>query len=361
MLVFPVAQAVSGSGLNGGGTTSDRLATVGAIAAFAAVYAWYWLRVLPHGAAAGYRLAITGMLVIIGISLLSTIGTDAYQGIAYMLIYVAVVAAFWNDWKVGVIWCLALGLSVAGIFLVFRPGQPPDVTPVILVTLVGLGMVGVRRMINTIEELRSAQDELSRLAVGEERMRFARDLHDLLGHGLSTIVLKSEVARNMIDRDPKRAGAELADIEVVARQSLRDVRAAVAGYRQTSLNSELRGAREMLESAGISVRWERQAGDLPADTDTVLAWAVREGATNVLRHSGAHELVVRVARDNRSAYLEMIDDGRGRLDPDAAPGNGLAGLGERVAAVGGQLRAEQLAGKGFRLSVQVPVNGSAQP
>ena len=349
MLAYPISQALSGSP-----AYPNPWAVIAVIGGFALVYTWFWLRVAYGGSRVGFAIAIGAMLAIILVSILGS-GGSAATGISYMLIYVAVSAAIWSEWKTGIAWCIGLGLATVAIGIVFSPNHVPDLNPVILVTLIGLGMVGVRGLVRGIEKLRAAQDELARMAVGEERMRFARDLHDLLGHSLSVIVLKSEVARNMLDRDPERAGAEVADIERVARESLRDVRAAVAGYRKTSLNTELSGAREMLESAGIAVRWEQAADDLPADAQTVLAWAVREGATNVLRHSRAQECVVRLVHDNGSVVMEMVDDGTGRLNADATPGNGLRGLGERVAAVGGQMRAEQLAGKGFRLSVKVPV------
>jgi two-component system sensor histidine kinase DesK len=151
------------------------------------------------------------------------------------------------------------------------------------------------------------------------------------------------------------------DIEQVARGALRDVRDAVAGYRETNLAVELAGAREMLESAGISVRWEEAGGDLSPEAETVLAWAVREGATNVLRHSRARECMVKLDRRNGSAVMEMVDDGVGEPRPaaDGGLGNGLRGLGERVAAVGGEMMAAPVEGRGFRLAVRVPVAGGA--
>ncbi|MFY9613961.1 MAG: sensor histidine kinase [Candidatus Dormiibacterota bacterium] len=349
MLAWPITQALQGSP-----DYPNPWPVIAIIVAFAAIYVWFWFRVAYGGSRVAFAIAIGGMLGIILVSVVGSGGAAAIS-ISYMLIYVAVAAAVWSGWKTGIAWCIGLGLLAAAIGVISNRNHLPDLNPVVLVTLIGLGMVGVRQLINAIERLKSAQDELSRLAVGEERMRFARDLHDLLGHSLSVIVLKSEVARNMLDRDPGRAAGEIADIERVARDSLRDVRAAVAGYRQTSLDAELHGAREMLESAGISVRYDQKAGELPEDTESVLAWAVREGATNILRHSRANECFVRLARDNGAAVLVITDDGTGRLEPGSAPGNGLQGLGERVAAVGGKMRAEQLAGRGFRLAVRVPV------
>jgi len=158
----------------------------------------------------------------------------------------------------------------------------------LLVRGLGLDMIGIARMGSAIRELHEARRELARLAVIEERERLARDLHDLLGQTLSMITLKSELARRMIDENPARCAQELAEIEQVARKSLREVRLTVAGYRQPHLESELEGARQLLSSAGIDTRVEPLLQSLPAPIDAVLAWTVREGVTNVIRHSRAH-------------------------------------------------------------------------
>lgn len=336
---------------------------IGAIVAFAIVYAWYWTRVVYRDDNwRGMALAVGGMLAI-NLSLIFTIGDrEAALGLSYNFIYVVVVLAFGLPWRAGSIACLLVAAVTAGTNLLFAPGDPGSAAGVaLLVLLIGLGMVSVRQMIATIAELNTAREQMARLAVSEERLRFARDLHDLLGHSLSVIVLKSEVACGLLQRDPNQAAAAVEDIERVARGALHDVREAVAGYRKTNLVGELAGAREMLESAGISVRWDESAGDLPEEADTVLAWAVREGATNVLRHSRAREWMIKLERRNGSAVLEMVDDGLGdTAGASGELGNGLRGLGERVAALGGEMRAQPVKGRGFRLAVRVPVTGTPE-
>ena len=249
-----------------------------------------------------------------------------FQGLTYNFIYVVVTAAMGLRWKAGVIACILIAALTLGLGVVLLPSDiGASLGTTVLVLLIGLGMVSVGQMVSTIEELHTAREEMARLAVGEERLRFARDLHDLLGHSLSVIVLKSEVARGLLEQEPAQARAAVDDIERVAREALRDVREAVAGYRKTNLAEELAGAREMLESAGISVRWQQNAGDLPEQADTVMAWAVREGATNVLRHSQAREWMVKLERRNGSAVLEMVDDGTGTSGapaPSSAAGCG---------------------------------------
>src|SRR5262249_36436720 len=148
----------------------------------------------------------------------------------------------------------------------------------------GGSAVAFRHLTATVAQLGRAREELARAAVGEERLRIARDLHDLLGHSLSTIAVKSQLARRMSPHAPGGAAAELADSERAARDALQQVRAAVAGYRRPSLMGELAAARELLAAAGIDARIDASpATALPPAADGVLGWAVREGVTNVVR------------------------------------------------------------------------------
>ena len=360
MLLYQVVVLATG----GQGKVDHVEALVTALLAFAALYAWYWLRVPNKGNnLPATAFTVGGLLALELVMVLPYLGdAGAIQGLSYNLIYVVVVAAMGLRWRAGVVACVLLAAVAAGLNLVATRGDFGSAFGVtVLVFLIGLGMVAVRQMVLTITELAHAREEMARLAVGEERLRFSRDLHDLLGHSLSVIVLKSEVARGLMERDPEQAAAAVEDIERVARGALRDVRSAVAGYRETNLAEELAGAREMLESAGISVRWEESAGELSPEAESVLAWAVREGATNVLRHSQAREWMIKLERRNGSAVLEMVDDGRGKdlSDPGDGLGNGLRGLRERVAAVGGEMVALSLDGHGFRLAVRVPMTGPA--
>jgi two-component system sensor histidine kinase DesK len=208
-------------------------------------------------------------------------------------------------------------------------------------------------------ELQVARRELADLAVAEERHRIARDLHDTLGHSLSVIALKSELARRLLPDDRARADAELADVERVAREALASVRETVSGYRQPSLAIELAGARAALTAAGIEGEVEPAPEGLAPEVDAVLGWAVREGVTNVLRHSEATTARIRVIADRASRSVEVIDDGRGASSPGdtavaAASGVGLAGLRERADRLGGSVEAGPLPERGFRLWVTVP-------
>jgi two-component system sensor histidine kinase DesK len=208
----------------------------------------------------------------------------------------------------------------------------------------------------TLADLRQTRAELARLAVAGERLRIARDLHDLLGQSLSLITLKAELSRRMLDTDTTSAAREMAELEAVARQSLSDVREAVAGYRQPDLVAELGAARQLLTAAGLSCQISTPADlSLPAGVDTVLAWTVREGITNVVRHARATCAGVTVTTAGGRVIAEITDNGTG---PQAGPaGSGLAGLSERVRQLGGNLMAGPAPAGGFRLQVTVPTGG----
>ena len=224
----------------------------------------------------------------------------------------------------------------------------------------GVGMMVVSRLVVMVRELHEARQEIARLAVSEERLRFARDLHDLLGHSLSSITLKSELAGRLLADAGERSGAakEVRDVQAIARGALREVREAVSGYRSPSLEEELAGAREMLEAAGISCRVHNGVGALPTDIRAIMTWTVREGVTNVVRHSRAKRCEIRLTRDGDLIRAEVRDDGRGPGPNSAAGGaggNGLAGLAERVEASGGRLEAGPLPDGGFRLRADLPL------
>src|SRR5215212_11445312 len=249
------------------------------------------------------------------------------------------------------------GLAVLTLALGITSGMAWLVLPTVAI---GLWATAFVRQVATVAELRSAREEITRLAVSEERLRFARDLHDLLGHSLSLIALKSELAGRLPPAAPEKAATEVRDIEGVARQALREVREAVAGYRQPTLDEELRGAREMLEAAGIACQIENKVGMLPNAADAVLAWAVREGATNVIRHSRARNCEIRLLRAEEGIHAEISDDGRGsRENYGEGSGSGLSGLTERVATFAGHVETGSPPSGGFRLRVGLPATSDA--
>jgi two-component system sensor histidine kinase DesK len=234
------------------------------------------------------------------------------------------------------------------------------------------GMAGVLTIIVsylrlTNRELRDAREEIAHLAIEAERLRFARDLHDLLGHDLARIALQSEVVEALVPTAPDRAIATVREMGEAARTALQEVRAAVAGYRQPGLASELRGAAEILAAAGIVYQHEGDPISAPPAIEAVLAWAVREGVTNVIRHSRARHCTVRTTQDAACAGVEVSDDGHGLIDtPQAVPyaldvgGSGLAGLSERATVLGGRCEASPRPEGGFCLSVLLPLGKDAK-
>lgn len=220
---------------------------------------------------------------------------------------------------------------------------------------IGGAAMAVRHLMVTVEQLRVARVELARRAVDEERLRIARDLHDLLGHNLSLVALKSELAGRLINANPAAAAREIQDIERAARHALRQVRRAVMGYRQPTLRGELAAAREILAASGMRVAISDRVGLLPPSADTLFAWTVREGVTNVIRHSRAHECTIRTAREIHRVLITITDDGCGSEAPPRDNGNGLAGLKERAGAFAGTLKASRIPAGGFQLTLEIPV------
>jgi two-component system, NarL family, sensor histidine kinase DesK len=256
------------------------------------------------------------------------------------------------------VWPTVLGATAvsAGVAAADDLFDDMFILPVMCV-LTAFALRGTRLLVSMNAELVEARDELARSAVAEERMRFARDLHDLLGHSLSLIALKSELAGRLAERDPARARQEMADVEAAARRALAEVRDAVSGYRQVSLAQALAEARSALSAAGITLRAPAPGDPLPGTVDAVLGWVVREATTNVLRHSGARSVAVDLVPTGDGVTLTVTDDGGGGAGPRGA---GLSGLAERVEAVGGRLEAGPAGGRGFRLAAVVPAQVPAE-
>ncbi|MFJ6355293.1 sensor histidine kinase [Streptomyces sp. NPDC092046] len=209
----------------------------------------------------------------------------------------------------------------------------------------------------TVKELRATREQLARTAVEKERLRFSRDLHDLLGHTLSVIVVKSEAARRLAPRDLDAALSQITDIESVGRQALTEIREAVTGYREVTLAAELDRARDALSSAGIEPVVRRSGPPLEAQTEALLSWVVRESATNAVRHSRATRCTIEVGGTPERVRLTVTDNGRGT--GEGTPGSGLKGLRERVLAAGGTLESGPGPRGGFRVTAELPADGEA--
>jgi two-component system sensor histidine kinase DesK len=244
----------------------------------------------------------------------------------------AILAAFALEWwLLGFPWiysttALVIGPVIGGMNLVYRRNQQRNV------------------------ELKLSHDEVRRLAALAERERIGRDLHDLLGHTLSLITLKAELANRVFERDPVAARREIADVERVARDALTQVRRAVTGIRAAGFAAELASAKLLLESNGICLNYELADVALPAETETALAMTVREAVTNIQRHAQATQARIALRIDGERLVLAIEDDGRGGA---MVPGNGLTGMRERLAGIGAELRVQSEKGKGTVVSASL--------
>jgi two-component system sensor histidine kinase DesK len=331
---------------------------------------WQWLLLPPLVALGAALFAIGGMAWLTALAVASAaVGRISRDGRATVL---------------GLVCCTAIAVIIsAATGLQFG-------NTVVAGAVVALGNLlahSAERRNVLMYRLKETRAELARAAVAEERLRISRDLHDLLGHSLSLITLKAELAGRVIGTDPERAAREIAELETVARRSLTEVRQAVTSYRQPSLAAELVSSRRMLASAGIDCQFRVPgAYSLPPAVDGLLAWTVREGATNIVRHAGARHARIVVELTGTEASACLSDDGAGPrgktmaaiaasgpaagagaggpagadggTGPGGVPaGSGLAGLAERASRLGGALSAGAGEHGGFRLRVTVPLAG----
>ncbi|WP_078888719.1 sensor histidine kinase [Streptomyces sclerotialus] len=244
-------------------------------------------------------------------------------------------------------------------------GEPWDSATIGYGTFVsGMVTAAILGLFEANRRLHATQGELARTAVEKERLRFSRDLHDLLGHTLSVVVVKAEAVRRLAPRDVEAALAQAADIEAVGRQALTEIREAVTGYRQGSLATELDRARSALQAGGIEPVVRQAGPPLSPQAGALLGWVVREGVTNAVRHSGASRCEIEVRVDSDRARLTITDDGRGPVSSEApgeGGGTGLTGLAERLAAAGGTLDAGPDGRRGFRLVAELPDDAGVLP
>ncbi|MFE2725495.1 sensor histidine kinase [Kitasatospora sp. NPDC059327] len=341
----------------------------------------------PSATVAGWTALVVFVGCYVGLVVLrSTAGTRPAAGrvVVATMVLIAIVTAFglgtawltlftYASVAVGIIaparFALAGVAAMAGLTVVvglLSHADGGDIPTLALTAfLSGAAMTGLQRLVATMKELREARAAVAHLAASEERLRMARDLHDLLGHSLSLITLKSELAGRLMDGGKDEAArAQVADIEGVARQSLIDVREAVSGFRRPTLPVELAAARTALAAAQVGLEASPELVDawpgLATEEAGALAWALREAVTNIVRH-GEGATLCRVRADEtwegdgeRFAVLEISDDGAG--PGKSGPGNGLSGLEERLALVGGRLETGPGdRGRGFRLRALVPL------
>jgi len=249
-----------------------------------------------------------------------------------------------------------LALAVVVHAAIFHPANGFSVTSLVVALGVGLSNTQFAVRNRADHKLRLAHEEIEHLAKVAERERIARDLHDVLGHTLTLIAVKSTLAGKLLEKDPQKARNEIADIERVSREAMAEIRNTLRGYSTYKLDEEFQRAQSALESAGVAVETESAEVPLTPAQESVAALIMREAVTNVVRHAHARHCSLRLARNNGNCVLEIQDDGRGGFTTE---GNGLRGMRERVEALGGPLT--QQTKSGTNLKFEFPLTALADP
>ncbi|MGH3259663.1 MAG: sensor histidine kinase [Streptosporangiaceae bacterium] len=352
---YPWLLVASGAALN---VIQDKVhpawAAACGLAAFAVLYvAAIWLRI----GACRHRAALTAMIVlgVLTVTLTAVFGGNMFALFPLLSITCGVVVP-WTDRQPPLPFLVVAGVACAGAVIAWARNAPAgDIWSVLYGSVLAGVIVAVfLQLVTVIRQLQQTRQELARAAVDEERLRFARDLHDLLGHSLSVMVVKAQAVRKLATRDPGLAAEQAADIEAVGRQALAEVREAVTGYRGRGLARELEAAQTALADAGITVVIRQDGHTIPAEADAMLGWVIREGVTNVIRHSAGHRCEIDVRYADDAATVEIRDDGSGHPAAEPSGGHGLRGLAERATAAGGTLESGPCARGGYRLAVSVP-------
>lgn len=340
-LIYSIPFAVSPAFRNA--SVQDWLLNSAGMVAFLALY--FWAHWLP-----GRRI----LWAVIGLTLLGMVYTPWNPNAVSFFIYAAVFIG-WTGEAAVVYPCLALLLTIFGLqAFLFQFHSAVTITGLTFSALVANVMMYYAQRSRSNRKLRLAQEEIEQLAKVAERERIARDLHDVLGHTLSVIVLKSELAARLSGADPQRAAMEIHEVEIIAREALTQVRAAVQGYRAAGLAREFDNAQELLRDCGMEVRTTYRPGILTSVQETVLSLALREAITNVIRHSSARLCELRLENIGPFLELEVVDDGVGGEDPEGA---GLTGMRERIQSLGGSVQRDGR--RGTMLLIRVPCSQAA--
>ncbi|WP_370337598.1 sensor histidine kinase [Catenulispora sp. MAP5-51] len=361
-----------------------KLLVYGVVAVFVVAYCWLANAVYPKTGSVGVvneapRGVLPILVVMASIALVTSLWI--YPDLAVMWVYVGAGAGLGLSIRNGVAFrgvLVALGLMTVCVLVSSDLRSFSTwLTLSFPIFFAGMSTLGIRQMALLIGELREARTQVARLAANEERLRLARDLHDLTGHSLATITLKAELAQRMMAKardaapdgpTPRLDAAlkEVEEIEQVSRQTLTDIRQAVSGYRRATLAVEVASAHAALETAGIKLDASPEVaaatGEFDAGSEAALAWSLREAVTNAIRHSGADRVEVTLVRSGEEMVLTVRNDGRGLAatigSTDDCGGHGLTGLRERLDAVGGRLSVGGNDGD-FRLVAAAPARASA--
>ncbi|MGV8874461.1 MAG: sensor histidine kinase [Rhodococcus sp. (in: high G+C Gram-positive bacteria)] len=284
-----------------------------------------------------------GAMVMLTVVMSALIGTTAFGATVYIAVLAMMTLPVRQAWTL-------VGVTVVTIEVAPRviSSWEPDNFFAFQLLISSAAAWGITQVFQRNHELAVARQQLADLAIVAERERMSRDVHDILGHSLTVITVKSELAGRLIEIDPARAAVEIAELETLARQALADVRSTVGGMRQVDIGTELASARTALTAAGIDAELPCDADVVPLRHRELFGWVIREAATNVVRHSSARRCRVTLS----ASSISIVDDGVGPADDGGdTGGNGLRGLGERVTAAGGSLTIARVSSGGFKVEV----------
>jgi len=302
----------------------------------------------------GYWISGKRLLWIIGaIVLLGIVNSPTNPGASVYFIYAAAFVARTGERAFAIRLLPPILLVIALETWIFHLTPYFWVPASVVSMLIGAINIHYMQRQRDTKKLLMAQDEVEHMAKVAERERIARDLHDVLGHTLSVIVLKSELAAKLADKEPERAVREIKDVERISREALAQVRSTVRGYHALSLQAEAEQAAATLKAAGVQVQCDFAPADIPPAHEGVLALALREAVTNVIRHAQARSCDLRLRPVANGCELEIKDDGCGLMSPE---GIGLSGMRHRVEALGGKLVRE--VSSGTRLLITLPAKTS---
>ncbi len=341
-------QSTFGRLWHAGGTAG--VAGLAALAAFCVVYLIGMVTVtqFAHSRTGVYTpLSWVYLAALLALALVTVPGAGDESTVCAVFIGAAAMVALRIPAAIGVVLALFVAVEVSARLVPGWTDQGNGFAVLLAALAVGFMRVAVLRA----NALRLAQQELAEAAVAEERSRIARDLHDILGHSLTVITVKAELAQRLFDVDTDKARGELAELEALSRDALADVRATALGVRGISLAGELAAARQVLDSAGIEATLPTTTDEVMTQRRELFAWALRETVTNVVRHSGASRCEVEMTAHR----ITIADDGSGMATPPPLTGQGLSGLRDRVEAAGASMTTMTgLDGRGVRVLVEVP-------
>lgn len=341
-LVYPLGEALDQPEL------WQQIAGVTAVIAFGATFvATFWAFRNANrnntGLALHWAWASLMVMALLIFFLAILLGSEAFGATIYMAVLAMMTLPTWQAWG-------SVAVLVAVVEIVPRvvPDWNPGTFFAFQLIVSAVAAWGITQVFRRNHELAEARQQLADLAVVAERERVGRDVHDILGHSLTVITVKAELAGRLLELDPARAAVEIAEVEQLAREALGDVRSTAGGMRRVDVAVELGNARGALAAAEIEARFPADADVVPLRNRELFGWVLREAITNVIRHSGATTCTV----DIRAGSIEILDDGDGMAENSTGDGSGLKGLADRVAAAEGTLTVGRGPVGGFRVEVK---------